>query len=251
LKTFIKAIPLDGQILSDDAKNGTAKGQGKGSLAQTGAIWEACDATIKLKSLGIGGLVIKKAEEYRALLKDALEELQEWGEEQSDDEGGGVASEEDVDVDDAQAAVDDIFGSQRHIPTDDPEKIRPRLESALKRIRLLILMYQAVVKRRFKTLPPLPLPELSLDPKGKSDADSGIVICLDEVLDVMKKIPDIIDEMASSFYELDGPEIDKRMDQCFFTGFTAAELLIKNWEGEKDEFSNWVRFQLFCFPGPC
>jgi hypothetical protein len=101
-------------------------------------------------------------------------------------------------------------------------------------------MYQAVSKRRFKTLPPLPHPELPPELKGKSDGDPGIINCLDEVLDVMKKIPDITDELASAFYELDTKEIDKRMDQCFFTGFAVAELLIKNWEGEKDEFSTWV-----------
>lgn len=238
LASLIKAIPLDGQILSDDAKNGTAKGKGKGSLAATGTVWEACDAVIELKKLGIVGLVIKKADQYRALLKDALEELQEWAEEESDEEDAGEGS---VDgTEDAQDAVDDIFGSQRHIPADDPDKIRPRLDSSLKRLRTLILMYQAVVKRRFKTLSPLPHPESPSESKEKRAETRNIITRLDEVLTVMKKIPDIIDELASSFYELDTAEIDKRMDQCFFTGFTAAELLVKNWEGQEDEFSTWV-----------
>lgn len=238
LSSLIQAIPLDGQILSDDAKNGTAKGKGKGSLAATGTVWEACDAVIELKKLGIAGLVIKKADQYRALLKDALEELQEWAEEESDEEDTGEGSADEMD--DAQAAVDDIFGSQRHIPADDPDKIRPRLDSSLKRLRTLILMYQAVVKRRFKTLPPLPHPESPPSSKEKQTEASNIVTRLDEALEVMKKIPDIMDELASSFYELDTAEIDKRMDQCFFTGFAAAEVLVKNWEGQDDEFSTWV-----------
>jgi hypothetical protein len=101
-------------------------------------------------------------------------------------------------------------------------------------------MYEAVVKRRFKTLPHLPHPELLPELRAKSQDDPGIASCLDEVLDVMKRIPDITDELASAFYDLDATEIDKRMDQCFFTGFAVAELLIKNWEGQKDEFSTWV-----------
>jgi hypothetical protein len=237
LRTLIQAIPLDGKILSDDAKNGTGAEKGNGSLAVTGTVWEACDGVIELKKLGMAGLVIQKAEGYRDLLKDALEELQEWAEEESDEEDDDVADGEE---DAVQAEVDNIFGSPRHIPSNDPESIRPRLESSMKRLRLLILMYQAVTKRRFKTLPPLPHPELPPELKGKSDGDPGIINCLDEVLDVMKKIPDITDELASAFYELDTKEIDKRMDQCFFTGFAVAELLIKNWEGEKDEFSTWV-----------
>ena len=129
--TFLETIPLDGKILSDDAKNGTGKTVGKGSLASTGAIWEACEGVMALKTMGIAGLIIKKAQEYRDLLADALEELHEWGEEES--EGG----EEDGMSDDEQ---DDIFGSQRHITSDDPEKIRPRLESSQKRLRLIITM---------------------------------------------------------------------------------------------------------------
>jgi hypothetical protein len=237
LRTLVQAIPLDGQILSDDAKNGTGAEKGKGSLAVTGTVWAACDGVIELKTLGIAGLVIKKAEGYRDLLKDALEELQEWAEEESDmEDGDAVDGEEDP----AQAAVDNILGSQRHIPSDDAENIRPRLDSSMKRLRLLILMYQAVVKRRFKTLPHLPHSELPPELEAKSNEDPGIVNCLDEVLGVMKKIPDITDELASAFYDLDTKEIDERMDQCFFTGFAAAGLLIKDWEGQKDEFSTWV-----------
>ena len=237
LGTLVKAIPLDGKTLSEDQKNGTGKTAGKGSLASTGVIWEACDGVVELKKLGIAGLLIRKADEYRDLLKDALGELQEWGEEESDGEDDTVDDEETDGVDtSAQDALDSMFASQRHIPSEDPDKIRPRLESAQKRLRLVILMYQAVVKRRFKTLPHLPHPEIEI----KSDKRPGIINCLDEVLDVFKKIPDITDEMASAFYELDGAEIDKRMDECFFTGFGAAELLVKSWEGKEDEFTTWV-----------
>jgi hypothetical protein len=233
--TLVKAIPLDGKILTDDQKNGTGTEKGKGSLASTGVVWEACDGVIELKKLGVAGLIIRKAEEYKDLLKDALEELQEWGEGSDDDDREADLGSDDGD--DTQVTVDRMFASERHIPAADPDKIRPRLESSQKRLRLLILMYQAVVKRRFKTLPQIPSPETP-------EENRGIVECLDEVLNVMKKIPDITDELASAFYELDSKEIDQRMDQCFFTGFAAVELLIKNWDGQKDEFSTWVSSSL-------
>lgn len=171
--TLLEAVPLDGNVLSDDAKNGTGTEKGNGSLAITGTIWEACDAVIGLKKLGVAGLVIKKAQEYKSLLQDALEELQEWGEETGDEED----SFEDEETDEAQAAVDDMF-SQRHIPEDDPEKIRPRLDSSLKRLQLLKLMYQAVVKRRFKTLPPLPRPNLNPELKEGTEGDLKIISTL-------------------------------------------------------------------------
>ncbi|KAF4624463.1 hypothetical protein G7Y89_g13708 [Cudoniella acicularis] len=254
LKTLIDVIPLDGDILTADQKNGTGQTVGKGSLANTGVVWEACDSVVELKKIGIAGLLIKKADGYRELLKDALEELQEWGEEVSDGEEDEEGSENDTEggaVTSAQDALDAMFASERHIPSEDPEKIRPRLESSQKRLRLIILMYQAVVKRRLKTLPPLPHPEQTRESKGTSDGGSGIVGCLDDVLDAMKKIPDITDELASAFYELDGIEIDKRMDQCFLAGFAAVKLLVNNWEGKEDEFSTWTnphssQMQKFC-----
>lgn len=236
LSVLIKTIPLDGRILSNDAKNGMGAEKGRGSLAVTGTVWEACDAILELKALGIAGLIIKKAEQYRDTLKDALEELQEWGEETSSDEEDAVSG----DKDNAQAEEDDIFGKEQHISSGDPEKIRPRLDSSIKRLRLVVLMYQAVVKRRFKTLPYLPHPELPPELKAKPNEDPGIISCLDTVLELMKKIPDTTDELASAFYELDGAGIDKRMEECFLTGFSAVQPLVNNWEGQKDEFSTWV-----------
>ncbi|KAB8302288.1 hypothetical protein EYC80_005726 [Monilinia laxa] len=246
LSTLVSAIPLDGKILSDDKKNGTGKSNGKGSLASTGIVWDACDSVMGLKPLGVAGLAVKRAEEYRDLVKDALEELQAWAEEESDDEDDEENSgDEDDEKKDPQDIVDDLFGSQPHIPKDDPEKIREKLESSTKRLRLIILMYQAVVKRRFKTLPYLPHPELPAQLKEKSSEDPGIVECLDEVLVRMKKITDLTDDLASAFYELDSATIDKLMDETWFTGFATIELLIKNWEGEKDDFTTWAyKFQL-------
>ncbi|KAH7323451.1 hypothetical protein BKA65DRAFT_406513 [Rhexocercosporidium sp. MPI-PUGE-AT-0058] len=243
--TLVKAIPLDGNILSDDAKNGTGSTKGKGSLAMTGTVWQACDAVMGLKKLGIAGLVVTKAEQYRATLKDALEELREWGEEESDGESDNEGDAASGDDEDAQAAVDGMFGNQRHIPSNDPEKIRPRLESSLQRLRLLSLMYQAVVKRRFKTLPKLPLPESTSREVVESNQSSKIVVCVDEVLDVMKGIPDMADELVNAFYELDGKEIDERMDQCFHSGLSVVQLLEKDWKDEEDEFTAWAqKFQL-------
>ena len=235
---LVKAIPFNGQILSDDAKNGTGVIAGKGSLACTGVVWEACDEVIALKQLGIAGLMIQKAEGYRDLLKDALEELQEWEEEEESDEDQSNREDE---GDDAQAAVDNVFNSERHIPPEDPDKIRPKLESFQKRLRLVVTMYTAVIKRRFKTLPKLPYDELVCELDESSKEELGIISCLDEVLDIMKKIPDITDELASAFYDLDSQEIDKWMDECFVKSFAAVELLLKNWEGQPDEFTEWVR----------
>lgn len=234
LAILLEEIPLNGKALK--------RGQ-KGSLASTGVVWEACDALIGLKKMGIAGLVVKKAEHYRDTLKDALEELKEWGEEEPDDDED--EDEEDLEHntgDDAQDEIDRMFANTQHIPRDDPNKIRERLELSLKRLKLVLIMYSAVIKRRFKALPPLPrLDAITTD-------GTLITQTLDEVMEVLRKIPNNVDELAGAFYELDGKEIDRRMDDCFFLGWSAVELLVKNWQGEKDEFSDWVSGSCSVYP---
>lgn len=241
LSSFLKAIPLDGQILDEGQKNGTGSMGGKGSLASTAVVWKACDSVMELKNLGVAGFMIQKAEQYRDLVRDALDELLEWSQEDSDEEDDVEDSADENEVEnEAQDAVDALFGSHKHIPKDDTENIRERLNSTVKRLRLMVLMYQAVVKRRLRTLPALPQLEPSAE-KGPL-GDPGVIACLDVVVERMKKITEDTDEVAIAFYDLSAKDIDMRMDQCFFLGFATVELLIKNWEGEEDEFTDWVRF---------
>ncbi|KAI1486910.1 hypothetical protein F5X96DRAFT_189492 [Biscogniauxia mediterranea] len=243
LKSLVDIIPLDGKILPEALKNGTK--DDKGSIAATGVIWAACDEVILLKKLGIAGLLAKKVEEYRDTLKDVLEELKEWSEE---------ADEDDEDDDDAahgndavqqvtnqlggthlsaQEMLDDLMTPQ-YIPRDDPQKIRERLDSCLKRLRLTTLLYSAVVKRRIKSLPSLP-----------TAASSPTIQRLDEVFPILKRLPHRFGDVACAFYELDHDAIDRQMDSCFFDAFAASEMLMKPWEAQRDEFTEWAeKFQV-------
>ncbi|KAI0477143.1 hypothetical protein GGR56DRAFT_391389 [Xylariaceae sp. FL0804] len=242
-KGLVEAIPLDGRVLPEAQRRGA--GGGKGSLAATGVIWAACDDVILLKKLGIAGLLVKKVEEYRDTLKDVLEELKEWSEEV--DEDGGDDSDGGDDEDDetqgiteqvnnthlsTQEMLDDLMSAQ-HIPRDDPDKIRERLDSCLKRLRLTTLLYSAIVKRRLKTAPQLPSEPNATAPKR-----------LDEVLPILKRMPHRFGEVACAFYELDPATIDRGIDSCFFDAFAASEMMMKSWDGKRDEFTEWAeKFQ--------
>ena len=246
-KALVEKIPSDGKALKDAGAKG-----GRGSIANTGTLWAACDEVVAFAKRGFGGNVVKRTEELRDTVKDVMEELKEWGEEtgsddedEDDEDEDENDDEEDEDVKgvtqsleatkiaDTQAMLDDLMNSSSYIPRDDPDKIRERLESCLRRLRLVTLLYQAVAKRRFKSLPQTAPAECSDIPKR-----------LDEILVLLKKIPERFGSLALAFYELDPVEIDKLMDQCFFDCFAVAELLIKSWDGEKDEFSDWVvKFQ--------
>ncbi|KAK2040766.1 hypothetical protein LZ31DRAFT_544571 [Colletotrichum somersetense] len=240
LRGLVEKIPKDGKILSSAQKSGSTGTPGKGSMATTGVIWSACDEVTQFSNGGIGGCFVKKVEEFRATLKDVMEELKEWGEEEPDDEEEDDEDADDLDHDSAlgsmmpsaQEMIDDMMSGQGAIPRDDPDRIRDRLESCLKRLRLTTLLYQAIIKRRLKALPGLP-----------SD-NSDIPKRLDEAMHILRKLPHMFDELAGAFYELSPDEIDRVMALCFNEIVALSELLKTPWTGETDEFSQWaVKFQ--------
>ncbi|ETS73036.1 hypothetical protein PFICI_15211 [Pestalotiopsis fici W106-1] len=244
LRGLIEVIPLDGNILSPEKRDGV-KGD-KGSLTVTGVIWAACDDVIQLQKFGVANLLIKKVQQYRDTLQDVLDELKEWKEEGEqrgdDDDEDGEEPEDEVEyvtnqLDtthlSAQDMVDDLMNT-RHIPRNDSDKIGERLEACLKRLRLTTLLYAAIVKRRLKVLPLLPASESSPVPRR-----------LDEVLAILKRLTDRFNEVACAFYDLEPDAIDQSMDACFFDAFAASEMLVKPWDGERDEFTDWVqKFQV-------
>lgn len=251
-RELIQKIPKDGKVLPQEKRDGpqSAKG-GKGSIMATSVLWSVCDEVINFANLGVVGHLVHRAEHFRDMLKDVMEELKEWSAEQDEDddnEDSGDADEaRDQDVQDlaqgmsntyisTQAMVDDLMNSYNAIPNDDPDKIRDRLDSTLRRLRLTVLLFQALIKRRLKTLPKLPL---------ASKDDSVVVSRLDEVLPLLRKMADHFNSLAAAFYDLDPAEITRLMDQCFFDAFAVSELLAKPWAGQKDEFTDWVaKFQV-------
>lgn len=247
-RELIQKIPKDGKVLPQDKRDGPSSGKGgKGSIMATSVLWNVCDEVINFANLGVVGHLVHRAEHFRDTLKDVMEELKEWSEEQDEEDDDGDDSDDadesqDQDVQDladgvnnthisTQAMIDDLMNSNTVIPRDDPDKIRDRLDSTLRRLRLTVLLFQALIKRRLKTLPKLPL---------ASQDDSTVVSRLDEVLPLLRKMADRFNSLAVAFYDLDSAEITRLMDQCFFDAFAVSELLAKPWAGQKDEFTDWV-----------
>lgn len=231
LLDLLQKIPRDGKILTGKAKEG-----GHGSLESTGVLWSACDSVKDLSNKGVSGFYVDKVEEWRDTLKDIMEELREWGEEEGDDEDDEDEQAGTNDLSDklqsthlsAQEMVDDLMDSNPAIPRNDPDGIRPRLDSALKRLRLVIILYQAITKRRMKKLP-------------KSGAlGSGVITRLNEATGRLQSLPDEFGDLAAAFYELDPQEIDEVGDKCFEAAGEVGSLLKMGWDGEEDEFTQWV-----------
>lgn len=231
LTELFAKVPKDGKSLAGSEQTDFKSGD-KGSVALTGLLWAACDSVIELTSQGAATFFVKQVEEWRDTLKDVMEELKGWGDEEPV-EDDNAAGKDDYDADSghemgAQDMIDDMMEASS-IPKSDPDKIRPRLEFALKRLRLVTLLYQAVVKRRVKKLPALPV----------SEENAGVPARLEKAMAVLKVLPDHFGDLACAFYELQPEEIDELMDTCFQEVLGVSELLGQGWDGGSDEFTEW------------
>ncbi|KAG6047980.1 hypothetical protein E4U39_007854 [Claviceps sp. Clav50 group G5] len=270
LHALVQKIPSNGKILpAGKSRDGFTAGGAKGSLPATGLLWAACDEVVRLSELGVGGILAKKVAQWRDTLCDIMEELKEWGEEEPDDEDEDEDEDGDEDEDEGegghdgvdhitadlsttslspQALLDQLMNSQQAIPKADPHRIRPRLETSLQRLRLVTLLYQALTKHRLKKLPAFPLAvpaarEASSDTDTDTDTDT-IPARLDEMASLLGTLPDRFGDLAGALYELDPEEVDRVMGRCFDDAVAAGELVLMDWEGGRDVFSEWVaRFQ--------
>lgn len=195
-------------------------------LSATGVVWEACDALLKLCTDGVVGLVVKKAQEFRAVLLDAIEELKEWGEDVADDDDEAAGSDDE----------DEIFGAENKLGKDDKE-LKELLDNSVKKLKMVGMLYQALIKRRLKTYPA----SSTLEPTAAATNGATLSPCkkLDELMRLLKAIPENVDDIAGAFYDLDEDEAKQELGKCCGEAKSAVELMRKGWAGEDDEFTAW------------
>lgn len=215
------------QTIAEGQKSETTK---RDNLNATGVVWEACDALVELEQLGIPGLAVEKAEQYRDTIKDAIAELQEWreagdakgdGDELLDSDDEGVAGDAD--------SIDEIFGAANSMPNNCPE-VRVVVESAEAKLKKAVLLYTALIKRRLKTYK-------ASDPSN--DSASSNVEKLDTIMDHLKRVPHEVDEMASYLYDLDEDTAKSTLEKCIGEARKANKTASMDWTCKEDEFTAW------------
>lgn len=196
-------------------------------LSATGVLWEACDTLLKMCDDGIVGLVVKKAQEFRAVLLDAVEELKEWGEDAEEDGDDAETSDDE----------DDIFGAENKLGKDDTV-LRQLLDTSIKKLKMVSMLYQALLKRRLKTYPTVKtaMTTMTNGTTGPERKPAGI---LDELMVLLKSIPESVDDLASAFYDLDEDGVKETLQKCCTAAKTAADLVKQNWTDDDDEFTAW------------
>lgn len=195
-------------------------------LSATGVLWDSCDALLKLCDDGVVGLVVKKAGELRSTLLDAIEELKEWGEDVEDDDDEAEGSDDE----------DDMFGASNKLGKHDKE-LKELLDLSIKKLKMVGMLYQALIKRRLKTYTTSASPSTSTTNGNTETATPAKK--LGDLMAQLRTIPDTVDDLASAFYNLDEDEAKETLTKACTEAKCAAAPVKCSWTGSEDEFTAW------------
>ncbi|KAJ6028839.1 hypothetical protein N7540_004415 [Penicillium herquei] len=184
----------------------------------TGRVWDACDAVVNMATNGVIGFIARRVEQWRDLVRDAVEELESWDPEDADDDffddimgdnsdGEGENDKSEEDSDDEK----DVIALQVH------------KKSTLRFLRPVIQVYTAIVKNR-------------LNSSQESHLTSSSAIArLEKLMKHLQNVPDQVDEAAGTLYEGD---IDSSLDYLNKIQYSASEAMnvaVSLWNSDKAE----------------
>lgn len=203
-------------------------------LAHTGVLWAECDEMVQLASTGLVDLAKEKVEEWHGLLKDAIEELEEW----------------DPEMEETGANTDFLFSA-----TPEPKStpiasqqllassfeglslspiltLRKRTLSILRTIRVL---YPGLQKRRVSTFPNINQQSTPETLPSCSQIDG-----LDSLVSYTQQWTEAADEIAGSLYEGDAQQVEMRLSALCEAAEGCVRKYKQDWNGKEDEFGGWA-----------
>ncbi|KAK0249560.1 hypothetical protein LTS09_015252 [Friedmanniomyces endolithicus] len=173
----------------------------------------------------LSSTAVVKRSSIATLVQDAIEELREWaaGEDQETEGHDALLDDNDEGVEgDRDSLMEEIFHAANSLPADRVE-LKELVEEAGRRLKRVVLLYTAVVKRRLKTF-------------EEGDATVGR---LDEAVEGLRRIPHLVDELAACFYDLDEEKARAALDKSVREALAVATVMREDWSGGSDEFTAW------------
>ncbi|KAE8350700.1 hypothetical protein BDV28DRAFT_138635 [Aspergillus coremiiformis] len=198
----------------------------------TGRVWGICDALIDLSSKGVVGFVIQRVEEWRDLVRDAIEEVEEWDPDEVEDEFFGELLSDDGKqcVREGDNAASDEGGSDE----EDNTALHEQKKVAIRLLKPVAQIYPAIITNRLKKLP----------------VSSSTVNQLECLMTYLHRIPEQVDEMAGALYEANLEQSTRYLKMTKECAVKAIDSVILPW-GERDateshqnagdKFTNWSK----------
>lgn len=224
------------QTKKDDPKkkeDELSKSEKDAATLAAGRVWDACDAVTEVATKGVIGFVMRRVEEWRDLVKDAVDEIEDWDPEEDDDGffddlmGSDKGEEEDDGLDDNGE--------------DDDEEIAALQEEKKSTLRILkpvMQAYPAIVTNRLEKAGDAPL------------SSANGVAKLESLMLNLQSIPEQVDEVAGALYEGNTSKSAEFLKTIRMSATQAVETVTLPWEaadgpeGEKpaeDKFTIWSR----------
>ena len=230
LKIMMELLSLIASIPSDE--RGIEMSTGRNTLASTGVLWAECDKMVELASNGLVSLAAQRTDDYHGLLKDAIQELEEWDPDEDTDSDTDSLSSNKQKPGSTPTTTDNLASTLEDLSLSSITILRKRTLVTLRTVRVI---YPALKKRRISTFPNITsatVPE-SLPTSAQIDA-------LDSLIDQAKDFTEAADEIAGALYEGDEKQVERRLRALQESAEACAIGVKKSWKGEEDEFTGWA-----------
>ncbi|KAJ5366783.1 hypothetical protein N7541_000724 [Penicillium brevicompactum] len=197
----------------------------------TGRVWDACDVVTDVSQKGVVGFVMRKVEQWRDLVRDAVEEIEEWDPEDDDDFMDELLDEDDEEGEKGEEKEDD--------EDDDPEEtaaLHKHKKLTLRFLKPLAQVYPAVLNNRLKKAGDAPL------------TSAASIEKLESLMANLQAIPDHVDEAAGGLYEADFERSAGYLQKTRESAVKAVNLVISPWgaaeDAPADKFNTWSKMWL-------
>ncbi|KAJ5180723.1 hypothetical protein N7492_003933 [Penicillium capsulatum] len=196
----------------------------------TGRVWDACDTVVEVSSTGVIGFVMRRVEQWRDLVRDAVEEIEEWDPEEDDDFFDDLMGDEKADDEDKTG--DDSNSDE------DTAALQEQKKATLRFLKPIAQVYPAIINNRLKNAGDKPL------------SSAAGIAKLESLLLHLHSIPEGVDEAAGALYEDNVSKSVKFLKDIQKSASQAVESVVSPWsaadatgndQASEDKFTIWSR----------
>lgn len=203
----------------------------------TGRVWDSCDVLIDIANKGVVGFVIRRVEEFRDLVRDAVEEIEEWDPDEDGDElfddllgGDGKNGSDDGNEDEDEDKDEDGNNDD----DEDTAASHARKKSTLRILKPVSQVFPAIVANRLKKAG-----DVSLSSGGGARK-------LETLMAHLQSVPENIDEVAGALYEANWEKHTQLTRKVKDEAAKAVELMASPWvavdgQAAEDKFTAWAK----------
>ncbi|KAN0086530.1 hypothetical protein V8E54_000218 [Elaphomyces granulatus] len=164
-----------------------------------GRVWDSCDVLTDLAGNGVVGFLMRRVEEWRDLVKDAICELEEWDPDEEDESFDDLLGDDDGDESNASKNRNHTSGTEGTLYSgrgdDDSAALLAFKKSTLRVFKPIVQIFPAILSNRLKKNGPTPSSSSShLLPPSHIEK-------LESLTRYLQDIPSLVDEAAGSLYE--------------------------------------------------